>query len=156
MIVFLLQEEMCLLQFPCINPLVGQLMLKRAPSFQWLLLASLSQLEELLPEVPQKVLKVTTDKLLRITNSSQCNRKSVTPEDWSTERSSRSSIFKRIDLYSAHIQSTPVKPRGWCWIMSHNIQGKQPMFFWRQINWIFFNGQASHLHSTSSHILTFT
>lgn len=56
-----LQEEKCLLQFPCINPLVGQLMLRRAPSFQWLLEASLPQLTELLPEVPQKVLKVIKD-----------------------------------------------------------------------------------------------
>lgn len=52
------QEEMCLSQFPCVNPLVGQLMLRRAPSYQWLLGASISQLTELLPEVPQKVLKV--------------------------------------------------------------------------------------------------
>lgn len=55
---FSFQEEKCLLQFPCINPLVSQLMLRRAPSFQWLLGASLSQLKELLPEVPQKVLEV--------------------------------------------------------------------------------------------------
>ncbi|XP_055367768.1 protein shortage in chiasmata 1 ortholog isoform X2 [Betta splendens] len=54
-------EEMCLLQFPCINPLVGQLMLSKAPSFQWLLGASLSQLHQLLPEVPHKVLKLFTD-----------------------------------------------------------------------------------------------
>ncbi|KAM9360190.1 protein shortage in chiasmata 1 ortholog [Symphorus nematophorus] len=55
------EEEKCLLQFPCINPLVSQLMLKRAPSLQWLLGASLSQLKELLPEVPQKVLKLFSD-----------------------------------------------------------------------------------------------
>ncbi|XP_047197297.1 protein shortage in chiasmata 1 ortholog [Hippoglossus stenolepis] len=55
------QEEKCLLQFPCVNPLVSQLMLRRAPSSQWLLGASLSQLGELLPEVPQKVLKLFSD-----------------------------------------------------------------------------------------------
>ncbi|AWP07461.1 Hypothetical protein SMAX5B_010343 [Scophthalmus maximus] len=55
------QEEKCLLQFPSISPLVGQLMLKRAPSFQWLLGASRSQLNELLPEVPHKVLKSEQD-----------------------------------------------------------------------------------------------
>lgn len=55
----LLQEELCLAQFPSINPLVGQLMLRRAPSLQWLLGASWSQLTELLPEVPHKVLKVS-------------------------------------------------------------------------------------------------
>lgn len=38
-------------------------MLKRAPVFHWLLGASLPQLQELLPEVPQKVLKVITDTL---------------------------------------------------------------------------------------------
>ncbi|XP_051807077.1 protein shortage in chiasmata 1 ortholog [Acanthochromis polyacanthus] len=55
------QEEKCLLQFPCINPLVGQLMLSRAPSVQWILEAPLSQLKELLPEVPHKVLKLFSD-----------------------------------------------------------------------------------------------
>ncbi|XP_065818117.1 protein shortage in chiasmata 1 ortholog [Labrus bergylta] len=55
------EEEKCLCQFPSINPLVSQLMLNRAPSFQWLLGASLSQLQELLPEVPHKVLKLFSD-----------------------------------------------------------------------------------------------
>ncbi|XP_068994580.1 protein shortage in chiasmata 1 ortholog [Embiotoca jacksoni] len=55
------QEETCLSQFPCLNPLVSQLMLSRASSFQWLLGAPLSQLEELLPEVPHKVLKLFSD-----------------------------------------------------------------------------------------------
>nr|XP_046241409.1 protein shortage in chiasmata 1 ortholog isoform X3 [Scatophagus argus] len=55
------EEEKCLLQFPCINPLVSQLMLRRAPFFQWLLRASLSQLKGLLPEVPIKVLKMFSD-----------------------------------------------------------------------------------------------
>ncbi|XP_070689528.1 protein shortage in chiasmata 1 ortholog [Pempheris klunzingeri] len=54
-------EEKCLLQFPCVNPLVSQLMLRRASSVQWFLGASLSQLEELLPEVPHKVLKLFSD-----------------------------------------------------------------------------------------------
>ncbi|XP_077376901.1 protein shortage in chiasmata 1 ortholog isoform X2 [Festucalex cinctus] len=51
------QEELGLLHFPCINPLVAQLMLRRAPSLPWLLAASLTQLVEMLPEVPHKVLK---------------------------------------------------------------------------------------------------
>ncbi|XP_015230860.1 PREDICTED: uncharacterized protein C9orf84-like [Cyprinodon variegatus] len=51
------QEEECLSQFPCINPLVSQLMLNRAPSLQWLLEADLHQLKKLFPEVPHKVLK---------------------------------------------------------------------------------------------------
>ncbi|CAG5925155.1 unnamed protein product [Menidia menidia] len=55
------QEEESLSLFPSINPLVGQLMLKRAPSLQWLLGAPLPQLEELLPEVPHKVLKLFSD-----------------------------------------------------------------------------------------------
>ena len=46
--------------FPCVNPLVGQLMLSRAPSLAWLLGATLSELELLLPEVPHKVLKVSS------------------------------------------------------------------------------------------------
>uniref|UniRef100_A0A3Q2Q856 Shortage in chiasmata 1 n=1 Tax=Fundulus heteroclitus TaxID=8078 RepID=A0A3Q2Q856_FUNHE len=55
------QEEECLSQFPCINPLVSQLMLHRAPSLQWLLGADLPQLQQLLPEVPHKVLKLFSD-----------------------------------------------------------------------------------------------
>ncbi|KAM6930973.1 LOW QUALITY PROTEIN: protein shortage in chiasmata 1 ortholog [Xenentodon cancila] len=51
------QEEKCLSQFACINPLVGQLMLSRAPSLQWLLRAPLTQLKDRLPDVPHKVLK---------------------------------------------------------------------------------------------------
>ncbi|XP_061836348.1 protein shortage in chiasmata 1 ortholog isoform X1 [Nerophis lumbriciformis] len=55
------REEQCVSQFPSINPLVAQLMLKRAPSLPWLLGASPTQLEELLPEVPHKVLKLFCD-----------------------------------------------------------------------------------------------
>ncbi|XP_057700683.1 protein shortage in chiasmata 1 ortholog isoform X4 [Corythoichthys intestinalis] len=52
------QEEQCLSNFPCVNPLVAQLMLRRAPSVQWLLAATLTQIEEMLPEVPRKVIKL--------------------------------------------------------------------------------------------------
>ncbi|KAM3611244.1 uncharacterized protein V6R79_015456 [Siganus canaliculatus] len=55
------EEEKRLVQFPCINPLVSQLMLRRAPYFQWLMEASLPQLRELFPEVPLKVLKLFSD-----------------------------------------------------------------------------------------------
>ncbi|XP_019491337.1 PREDICTED: LOW QUALITY PROTEIN: uncharacterized protein C9orf84 homolog [Hipposideros armiger] len=51
------KEETYLLDFPCINPLVAQLMLNKGPSLHWILLATLCQLQELLPEVPEKVLK---------------------------------------------------------------------------------------------------
>nr|XP_055054356.1 T-cell acute lymphocytic leukemia protein 2 isoform X2 [Misgurnus anguillicaudatus] len=53
--------EHCLLQFPCINPLVAQLMLTRAPSLQWLLRASLVELQEMLSQVPHKVIKLFSD-----------------------------------------------------------------------------------------------
>ncbi|KAK6306615.1 hypothetical protein J4Q44_G00235400 [Coregonus suidteri] len=55
------EEERCLLGFPCVNPLVAQLMLSRGSSLHWLLGASLSQLQELLPEVPHKVIKLFSD-----------------------------------------------------------------------------------------------
>ncbi|XP_074136982.1 protein shortage in chiasmata 1 ortholog [Sminthopsis crassicaudata] len=51
------EDEMCLLDFPCINPLVAQLMLNKGPSLPWLLSATFDQLQGLLPEVPSKVLK---------------------------------------------------------------------------------------------------
>ncbi|NXN33890.1 SHOC1 protein, partial [Nycticryphes semicollaris] len=55
------ETEQCLLTFPCINPLVAQFMLKKAPSLNRLFLASFDQLQELLPEVPKKVLKHFSD-----------------------------------------------------------------------------------------------
>ncbi|NXI37969.1 SHOC1 protein, partial [Galbula dea] len=55
------EAEKCLLTFPCINPLVAQLMLKKGSSLNWLLLASFDQLQELLPQVPKKVLKHFSD-----------------------------------------------------------------------------------------------
>ncbi|KAM9367979.1 protein shortage in chiasmata 1 ortholog [Phaethornis superciliosus] len=51
------EKEKCLLTFPCINPLVAQWMLKKESSLNKLFLASFDQLQELLPEVPKKVLK---------------------------------------------------------------------------------------------------
>ncbi|XP_051828377.1 LOW QUALITY PROTEIN: protein shortage in chiasmata 1 ortholog [Antechinus flavipes] len=51
------EDEMCLLDFPCINPLVAQLMLNKSPSLPWLLSATFDQLQGLLPQVPSKVLK---------------------------------------------------------------------------------------------------
>ncbi|KAM6227869.1 protein shortage in chiasmata 1 ortholog [Spheniscus humboldti] len=53
--------EKCLLTFPCINPLVAQFMLKKGSSLNRLFLASFDQLQELLPEVPKKVLKHFSD-----------------------------------------------------------------------------------------------
>ncbi|MBN3326342.1 SHOC1 protein, partial [Atractosteus spatula] len=52
------EAESSLLAFPCVNPLVAQLMLRKAPSLDWLLGASFTELQELLPEVPHKVIKV--------------------------------------------------------------------------------------------------
>ncbi|NWW38687.1 SHOC1 protein, partial [Panurus biarmicus] len=55
------ETEKCLLTFPCINPLVAQFMLKKGSSLNRLFLASFCQLQELLPEVPKKVLKHFSD-----------------------------------------------------------------------------------------------
>ncbi|KAM6170029.1 protein shortage in chiasmata 1 ortholog [Rhynchocyon petersi] len=68
------KDEICLLDFPCINPLVAQLMLNKGPSLHWLLIATLCQLQELLPEVPEKVLK----HFCGITSLFQINSSSVT------------------------------------------------------------------------------
>ncbi|XP_010211050.1 PREDICTED: uncharacterized protein C9orf84 homolog [Tinamus guttatus] len=51
------EPEKCLLAFPCINPLVAQFMLKTGSSLKRLFHASFNQLQELLPQVPKKVLK---------------------------------------------------------------------------------------------------
>nr|XP_004657066.2 protein shortage in chiasmata 1 ortholog [Jaculus jaculus] len=66
------KEEMYLLDFPCINPLVAQLMLSKGPSLHWLLLATLCELQKLLPEVPEKVLKhfCSITSLFKISSSS--------------------------------------------------------------------------------------
>ncbi|XP_074525765.1 protein shortage in chiasmata 1 ortholog [Halichoeres trimaculatus] len=82
-----LQEEKCVCQFPSVNPLVGQLMLSRVPSLQWLLRASLSQLQELLPEVPHKVLKLFSDTslLYTTTDSDHSESQRVPPNSpWTT------------------------------------------------------------------------
>ncbi|XP_004677489.1 PREDICTED: uncharacterized protein C9orf84 homolog [Condylura cristata] len=78
------KEEMYLLDFPCINPLVAQLMLNKGPSLHWILCASLFQLEELLPEVPEKVLKHFYDitSLFKISSSPETK----SPQDLSPER----------------------------------------------------------------------
>ncbi|NWX55334.1 SHOC1 protein, partial [Promerops cafer] len=55
------ETEKCLLTFPCINPFVAQFMLKKGSSLNRLFLASFDQLQELLPEVPKKVLKHFSD-----------------------------------------------------------------------------------------------
>ncbi|KAG9486592.1 hypothetical protein GDO78_006783 [Eleutherodactylus coqui] len=51
------EAEKVLLSFPCINPMVAQLLLCRGSSLQWLLSATHDQLKELFPEVPLKILK---------------------------------------------------------------------------------------------------
>uniref|UniRef100_A0A674HT05 Shortage in chiasmata 1 n=1 Tax=Taeniopygia guttata TaxID=59729 RepID=A0A674HT05_TAEGU len=58
---FDVKPEKCLLAFPCINPLVAQFMLKKGSSLNRLFLASFDQLQELLPQVPKKVLKHFSD-----------------------------------------------------------------------------------------------
>ncbi|NWI15428.1 SHOC1 protein, partial [Crypturellus soui] len=55
------EPEKCLLAFPCINPLVAQFMLKTGSSLKRLFHASFNQLQELLPQVPKKVLKHFSD-----------------------------------------------------------------------------------------------
>ncbi|NWT84465.1 SHOC1 protein, partial [Lanius ludovicianus] len=55
------ETEKCLLTFPSINPLVAQFMLKKGSSLNRLFLASFDQLQELLPQVPKKVLKHFSD-----------------------------------------------------------------------------------------------
>ncbi|NXQ46397.1 SHOC1 protein, partial [Catharus fuscescens] len=55
------ETEKCLLTFPCISPLVAQFMLRKGSSLNKLFLASFDQLQELLPEVPKKVLKHFSD-----------------------------------------------------------------------------------------------
>ncbi|XP_053157014.1 protein shortage in chiasmata 1 ortholog isoform X2 [Hemicordylus capensis] len=51
------EAEKCLLTFPCINPLVAQVMLKKSSSLEWLLSTTFDKLQELLPEVPERILK---------------------------------------------------------------------------------------------------
>ncbi|XP_075067041.1 protein shortage in chiasmata 1 ortholog-like [Mixophyes fleayi] len=69
------KAEKVLLSFPCINPMVAQLMVCRGLSLHWLLSASNDQLKELLPEVPSKILKHFTD----ITALYQMSRSTSSP-----------------------------------------------------------------------------
>uniref|UniRef100_A0A803JK11 Shortage in chiasmata 1 n=1 Tax=Xenopus tropicalis TaxID=8364 RepID=A0A803JK11_XENTR len=67
------EEEKCLLAFPCINPMVAQLMLRKGSSLKWLLSRSKEQLQAIMPDVPSKVLKHFTEitSLHRLRASSQ-------------------------------------------------------------------------------------
>uniref|UniRef100_A0A9J8B2D7 Protein shortage in chiasmata 1 ortholog n=1 Tax=Cyprinus carpio carpio TaxID=630221 RepID=A0A9J8B2D7_CYPCA len=90
------EVERCLLQFPCINPLVAQLMLRRVPSLQWLLGASLSELQEMFPQIPHKVIKLFSD----ITAESNVKKSETTP-------------FSNINsqTHSPFWEQDPVKPQ---------------------------------------------
>ncbi|XP_043096568.1 protein shortage in chiasmata 1 ortholog [Puntigrus tetrazona] len=90
------EAERCLLEFPCINPLVAQLMLKRAPSLQWLLGASFSELQEMFPQIPHKVIKLFSD----ITAESKVKKSETTP-------------FSNINsqVHSLPWEQDPVKPQ---------------------------------------------
>eukprot|EP00062_Callorhinchus_milii_P020528 gi/632976279/ref/XP_007904708.1/ PREDICTED: uncharacterized protein C9orf84 homolog [Callorhinchus milii] len=52
------EEEKQLVAFPSLNSLVAQLMLNKAPSLLWMLSATVNELQEILREVPGKVLKL--------------------------------------------------------------------------------------------------
>ncbi|KAM4876462.1 protein shortage in chiasmata 1 ortholog [Thomomys bottae] len=88
------KEEMYLLDFPCINPLVAQLMLNKVPSLHWLLSATPCQLQELLPSVPEKVLKhfCSITSLFKINSSSMTKSpQSLSPQANRNETSAFSS-----------------------------------------------------------------
>ncbi|NXJ83556.1 SHOC1 protein, partial [Trogon melanurus] len=78
------ETEKSLLTFPSINPLVAQVMLKKGSSLKRLFLASFDQLQELLPEVPKKVLKHFSD----ITSS--CSLNVATPKETAVKDASPS------------------------------------------------------------------
>ncbi|XP_060054995.1 protein shortage in chiasmata 1 ortholog isoform X2 [Erinaceus europaeus] len=75
------KEEVDLLHFPCISPLVAQLMLNTGRPLHWLLLATLGRLQELLPEVPKKVLKHFCDitSLFKMSYSSTRKSPQISP-----------------------------------------------------------------------------
>uniref|UniRef100_A0A8C9IBW3 Shortage in chiasmata 1 n=1 Tax=Piliocolobus tephrosceles TaxID=591936 RepID=A0A8C9IBW3_9PRIM len=97
------EEEMYLLDFPCVNPLVAQLMLNKGPSLHWILLATLCQLQELLPEVPEKVLKhfCSITSLFKISSSSVTKSPQISsPQDNRNRISTLSSQSSASDLDS--------------------------------------------------------
>ncbi|XP_043562049.1 protein shortage in chiasmata 1 ortholog [Chiloscyllium plagiosum] len=71
------EDEKQLLDFPSLNSLVAQLMLRKSPSMEWLLSATFNELQEILPEVPGKALKLFSEiTALHRLGSSQESRKS--------------------------------------------------------------------------------
>ncbi|XP_059405510.1 protein shortage in chiasmata 1 ortholog isoform X1 [Carassius carassius] len=98
------EAERCLLQFPCINPLVAQLMLRRAPSLQWLLGASFSELQEMFPQIPHKVIKLFSD----ITAESNVKKSEATP--YSNINSQTHSPFWEQDPVKPQIQQEDKTP----------------------------------------------
>nr|XP_033818553.1 protein shortage in chiasmata 1 ortholog [Geotrypetes seraphini] len=87
------KAEQCLLAFPCVNPLVAQLMLHRGISLRWLLSATFDELYELFPEVPEKVLKHFSD----ITSLHQLSS-STSPEESQKVASSYSNTISSSTL----------------------------------------------------------
>ncbi|XP_060763703.1 protein shortage in chiasmata 1 ortholog isoform X3 [Neoarius graeffei] len=79
------EEEQCLLYFPSVNCVVAQLLLSRAPSLQWLLEASHTQLEEMFPEIKPSVFKIFGDSTATYRHSSaatQCEGEGIHIHYW--------------------------------------------------------------------------
>ncbi|XP_053326277.1 protein shortage in chiasmata 1 ortholog [Spea bombifrons] len=94
------EAEQRLLAFPCINPMVAQLMLHRGCSLQWVLSASKDQLQELFPEVPAKVLKHFSD----ITSLHQLSTSASPPVASDITQSHRKDYC--YDPYNIHAQNS--------------------------------------------------
>ncbi|XP_078532775.1 protein shortage in chiasmata 1 ortholog [Lissotriton helveticus] len=101
------KEETSLLAFPCVNPLVAQLMLYKSPSLQWLLSASFDQLQERMPELPEKILKSFSDitSMHRFNSSAsvQVRKQVTTPPENANDSSATSHCWS----HSSHLQGSP-------------------------------------------------
>nr|XP_051699178.1 protein shortage in chiasmata 1 ortholog isoform X2 [Oryctolagus cuniculus] len=108
------KEEMYLLDFPCINPLVAQLMLNKGPSLHWILLANLCQLQEVLPEVPEKVLKhfCSITSLFKINSSSITKSPQISsPQEYKNQSSASDFSDPITERYNEYYQYSDLGER---------------------------------------------
>ncbi|XP_025064762.1 uncharacterized protein C9orf84 [Alligator sinensis] len=135
------EAEKHLLAFPCLNPLVSQLMLKRGSSLNRLLSATFDQLQELLPEVPEKVLKLFSDITslynLNVSTSTKTLVRIVSPqENWNS-----SNTFSPASFPKSLISSIQGDQKDQCSELPDNVQNTINQYK---------NGSGSPLKSSES------
>ncbi|XP_077107127.1 protein shortage in chiasmata 1 ortholog isoform X2 [Ranitomeya variabilis] len=167
------EAEKVLVSFPCINPMVAQLLVHRGSSLQWLLSATNDQLKELFPEVPSKVLKhfsdITANHQLSLSVSSPRSSQNPTRTEKTSKSQSKDNIsqpvpspefdtFKRSAMsdpsvmfgQSCHMKTDFAKPLKQ-WTLSDKEKYQSAYLQDNTVEMPFSSGQHSLSHKVSHH-----